>query len=82
MLPGKAWRGPRDEMVYVLIGEQAVQHHDEGVQAHHLQTEYIHTLSLRMVLAKNKKKNKINALYVVFVLPSFQGCLIYVKALC
>ncbi len=44
VLPGEAWRGPRDQMVYVLIGEQAVQHHDEGVQARHLQTEWIHLL--------------------------------------
>ncbi len=39
VLPGEAWRGPRDQMVNVLIGEQTVQHHDEGVQARHLQTE-------------------------------------------
>jgi len=46
VIPGEAWRGPRDQMVYVLIREQAVQHHDEGVQARHLQTECIHLLSL------------------------------------
>ncbi len=37
--PGQAWRGPCDKVVHILLGEEAVEDHNEGAHADHLYAE-------------------------------------------